>query len=254
MGTRKNRSGWGQGDFIPLWSAGVKPLQVQKAQDDLLHLQRGKAPLNPFKMWTRKNRSGWGQGDNIPLWGAGAKPLQITPTKKTQDDLPHLQRGKAPLNPFKMWTRKNRSGWGQGDFIPLWSAGVKPLQTTQKAQDDLLHLQRGKAPLNPFGKGYVKKTPLQDGVKGIISPCGVAGAKPLQITQKAKDDLLHLQRGKAPLNPFGKGYVKKTPLQDGVKGIISPCGLQGARRHRTTVKPLPSPTTFCYNAGVYNPP
>jgi hypothetical protein len=30
---------------------GQRPCKNEKAQDDLLHLQRGKAPLNPFRKW-----------------------------------------------------------------------------------------------------------------------------------------------------------------------------------------------------------
>jgi hypothetical protein len=37
-----------------------------------------------------------------------------------------------------------------------------------------------------------------------MSPCGVQGQRPCK-NEKAQDDLLHLQRGKAPLNPFRMG-------------------------------------------------
>jgi hypothetical protein len=51
-------------------------------------------------------------------------------------------------------------------------------------------------------------TPLR-GVKGMTCPCGLQGQRPQNTRKKAQDDLLHLQRGKAPLKPFGMGDIKK---------------------------------------------
>jgi hypothetical protein len=95
----------------------------------------------------------------------------------------------------------------------------------KKAQDAVLHLQRGKAPLNPFRMGYIKK-PLQNGVKRsvVLVVCRVRVDTALRRSpcerKRAQDAVLHLQRGKAPLNPFRMGYIKK-PLQNGVKRSVA---------------------------------
>jgi hypothetical protein len=149
------------------------------------------------------------------------------PPQKAQDAVLHLQRGEAPLNLFggglcrRYEHRESTPNAGKkgvkGIVSPCGLLGARghrttatPLQEARKAQDAVLHLQRGEAPLNPFGEGLCRRyehhesTPNagKKGVKGIVSPCrGCGGQRP---PQKAQDAVLHLQRGEAPLNPFGR--------------------------------------------------
>jgi hypothetical protein len=55
----------------------------------------------------------------------------------------------------------------------------------------------------------------EKGVKGTVSPCGVQGQRPCNNARKrkkAQDAVLHLQRGEAPLNPFGMGERHKEQI------------------------------------------
>jgi hypothetical protein len=126
-----------------------------------------------------------------PLVGCrGETPARDADKKSAGRPPAPLQRGKAPLNPF---------GMGSRGFYPLVGCrGETPARDVDKKS-------AGRPPTP--AKGQSPFEPLWDGVKGILSPCGVQGVKPLQEmwTKKAQDDLLHLQRGKAPLNPFGMG-------------------------------------------------
>jgi hypothetical protein len=73
--------------------------------------------------------------------------------KKARDDLlplhePLQEMGKIPFE------------WGQGDCVPLWSAGVKPLQTFAKSAGRPPAPAKGLRPFNPFRVGARGLYPL----------------------------------------------------------------------------------------------
>jgi hypothetical protein len=132
--TLKNaRSGWGQGDCIPLWGAGATPSKhAKEAQDAVLHLQRGKAPLNHFRRGLIKKYAPNGvKGITSPCGSLRATPSR---KRKSAGRRPAPAKGQSPFEPLRKGvTLKNaRSGWGQGDNIPLWEFEGNALKKAQK--------------------------------------------------------------------------------------------------------------------------
>jgi hypothetical protein len=136
-------SGWGQGDCVPLWGAGVKPLQkAQKSAGRCPAPARDLRPLTLFQKGLNESiPSGWGQGDCVPLCGAGVKPLRTTRKKRRTPSC--TCKGLASLDPVSERVKRKypfRMG-SRGLCSLVGCRGKAPANNAKKAQDAVLHLQ-----------------------------------------------------------------------------------------------------------------